>query len=61
MSVSRQRSPGRNLDLESKKEEKMGLIKVAIADPDTLLREGLKRILAAESDLLAVGEAADGV
>lgn len=39
----------------------MELIKVAIADPDTLLREGLKRILAAERDLLVVGEAAGEV
>lgn len=39
----------------------MDLIEVAIADANTLLREGLKRILAAESDLLVVGEAADDV
>lgn len=39
----------------------MELIKVAIADANTLLREGLKRILAAERDLLVVGEAADEV
>ncbi len=39
----------------------MELIKVAIADPDTLLREGLKRIFAAERDLLVVGEAANEV
>ena len=39
----------------------MDLIKVAIADANTLLREGLKRILAGESDLLVVGEAADNV
>lgn len=37
----------------------MELIKVAIGDPNTLLREGLKRIFSAESDLLVVGEAAD--
>jgi DNA-binding NarL/FixJ family response regulator len=36
-------------------------IKVAIADTNVLLREGLKRILALESDLLVVGEAADEV
>lgn len=35
----------------------MELIKVAIADPDALLREGLKRIFSAESDLIVVGEA----
>ena len=32
-------------------------IKVAIADANTLLREGLKRVLGLESDLLVVGEA----
>ena len=37
----------------------MDLIKVAIADANTLLREGLKRIFSAENDLLVVGEAAD--
>jgi DNA-binding NarL/FixJ family response regulator len=35
----------------------MELIKLAIADGDTLLREGLKRIFSAESDLLVVGDA----
>jgi len=35
----------------------MKVIKVAIADANTLLREGLKRIFSAESDLLVVGEA----
>jgi len=39
----------------------MDLIKLAIADANTLLREGLKGIFAGESDLLVVGEAADGV
>ena len=33
------------------------VIRVAIADANTLLREGLKRIFASESDLLIVGEA----
>lgn len=47
--------------MESKKGGEMELIKVAIADANTLLREGLKRILAAERDLLVVGEAADEV
>ena len=37
----------------------MEIIKVAIADSDTLVREGLKRILALERDLLLVGEAVD--
>ena len=36
----------------------MELIKVAIANSNTLLREGLKRILAAERDLCIVGESA---
>jgi len=45
---------------ESEKEKKMEIIKVAIADADTLVREGLKRILALERDLLLVGEAVDG-
>ena len=35
----------------------MTVIKVVIADANTLLREGLKRIFSAESDLLVVGEA----
>jgi DNA-binding NarL/FixJ family response regulator len=35
----------------------MDLIKVGIADPSILFREGLKRVLAPESDLLLVGEA----
>ena len=33
------------------------VIRVAIADANTLLREGLKRIFASESDLLVVGDA----
>lgn len=37
----------------------MELIKVAIADGNTLLREGLKRVLAAERDLCLVGETGD--
>ena len=37
----------------------MELIKVAIADGNTLLREGLKRVLAAEGDLCVVGETGD--
>lgn len=37
----------------------MELIKVAIADGNTLLREGLKRVLAAERDLCVVGETGD--
>ncbi len=36
-------------------------IKVAIADANTLAREGLKRILSAESDLIVIGEAANNV
>jgi DNA-binding NarL/FixJ family response regulator len=39
----------------------MDVIKVAIADANTLLREGLKQIFAGENDLLVVGEAADEV
>lgn len=39
----------------------MELIKVAIANGNTLLREGLKRILAAERDLCVVGESAHDV
>jgi DNA-binding NarL/FixJ family response regulator len=39
----------------------MPTIKVAIADDHTLFREGLKRILSLERDILVVGEAADGV
>jgi DNA-binding NarL/FixJ family response regulator len=39
----------------------MNLIKLVIADANTLLREGLKRILSAETDLLVVGEAANDV
>ena len=39
----------------------MELIKLGIADADTLLREGLKRIFAAESDLLVVGDAANEI
>lgn len=49
------------VDYESEKGEKMELIKVAIADANVVLREGLKRILTVESDLLVVGEAADNV
>lgn len=37
----------------------MKLIKVAIVEGNALMREGLKRVLAAESDLLVVGEAED--
>ena len=37
----------------------MELIKVAVADDNTLLREGLKRVLAAEKDLCVVGETGD--
>jgi DNA-binding NarL/FixJ family response regulator len=37
----------------------MELIKVAIADRNTLLREGLKQVLAAERDLCVVGETGD--
>lgn len=47
--------------MREKRGREWELIRVAIADPDTLLREGLKRILAAERDLLVVGEAADEV
>ena len=39
----------------------MELIKVAIADANVLVREGLKRILASETDLLVVGEATNEV
>jgi RNA polymerase sigma factor (sigma-70 family) len=38
----------------------MGPIKVVIADDHALLREGLKRILSLERDVLVVGEAARG-
>lgn len=38
----------------------MGPIKVVIADDHTLFREGLRRILSLERDILVVGEAADG-
>ena len=38
----------------------MGPIKVVIADDHTLFREGLKRILSLEKDVLVVGEAARG-
>lgn len=37
----------------------MDLIKVAIADVNTLFREGLKRILAAQRDFILAGETAD--
>ena len=37
----------------------MELIKVAIADANIFLREGLKRVLGAQSDLVVVGEAGD--
>jgi DNA-binding NarL/FixJ family response regulator len=43
----------------SAKEQKMEIIKVAIVDADTLVREGLKRILAREHDMLFVGEGVD--
>lgn len=36
------------------------IIKVVIADDHTLFREGLKRVLALEKDILVVGEAANG-
>ena len=39
----------------------MAIIKVAIAAGNILVREGLKRLLAMEHDLLVVGEAADEV
>ena len=39
----------------------MDPIKVAIADANILLREGLKRVLAAQSDLLIVGETGNDV
>ncbi|MEK7334264.1 MAG: DNA-binding response regulator, partial [Candidatus Binatota bacterium] len=38
----------------------MGPIKVVIADDHTLFREGLKRILSLEKDVLVVGEASRG-
>src|SRR3989304_3149925 len=38
----------------------MGPIKVVIADDHPLFREGLKRILALEKDILGVGEASRG-
>lgn len=37
------------------------MIRVLIADDHTIVREGLKRILADDSELSLVGEAADGV
>ena len=50
------------LKQRSRKDQKRNsFIKVVIADENTLLREGLKRIFSAESDLLVVGEAADEV
>ena len=42
--------------VRNEKVDKMDPIKVAVADANILLREGLKRVLAAESDLLIVGE-----
>ena len=39
----------------------MDRIKVAIADGNIFFREGLKRVLSAESDLAVVGEAANDV
>jgi len=36
------------------------MIRVVIADDHTILREGLKQLLAAEADLQVVGEASDG-
>jgi DNA-binding NarL/FixJ family response regulator len=39
----------------------MEVINVAIADANIFLREGLKRILGAQGDLLVVGEAGDNV
>lgn len=44
---------------ERESRKKLALIKVAIADANTLLREGLKKIFSAESDLLVVGHAGD--
>jgi DNA-binding NarL/FixJ family response regulator len=41
------------------RDEFMELIKVVIADDHMLFREGLKRILSLEKDILVVGEAAD--
>src|SRR3970040_1579827 len=38
----------------------MGPIKVVIADDHTLFREGLRRILSLEKDVLVVGEASRG-
>ena len=37
----------------------MGPIKVVIADDHTLFREGLKRVLSVETEILVVGEASD--
>ncbi|MBI4848702.1 MAG: response regulator transcription factor [Nitrospirae bacterium] len=39
----------------------MGLYKIIIADDHSLLREGLKRILAERDDLEIIGEAGDGL
>ena len=36
------------------------MIRLVVADDHTIVREGLKQILAAASDLLVVGEASDG-
>jgi two-component system NarL family response regulator len=44
-----------------KKEKTMAPIKVAIADANIFLREGLKRVFSAESDLVVVGEAANDI
>ena len=41
-------------------EEKMAPIKVVLADDHALFREGLKRILSLEKDILVVGEASRG-
>jgi len=45
----------------AKPEEDMKLIKVAIADANIFLREGLQRTLSGQSDLRVVGEAGDHV
>lgn len=47
--------------LPERKGTNMEIIKVAIADANIFVREGLRRILAMERDLLVVGEAANEV
>jgi len=36
------------------------MIRILIADDHTLIREGLKRIVATSEDMIVIGEACDG-